>query len=292
MRKFLSLAVLAISLILGPVALAQSDMPAGPPKMLRIYREEIKPGKATSHERVEAGYVRAFNRAKSPGHYLAVRSISGPSEAWFLEGCDSFAQMEAVNKSVEADATLSAALNQLEEQESTFRSGQRQIIAVLRPDLSYRQDTMAVPRDRYFSIETARVRIGFEADYVEAEKIGIEAHKKANVTQEAWAAYEVVAGMPSGTFLYFNSMPSLAAADFDHGEIIRANLGEDAMKKRRDLLRSSVITFETNIFAFSPTMSYVPADWAAMDSFWAPKAATTSTKPAAKPAAKSTSGGN
>lgn len=33
------------------------------PKVLRIYKEEMKPGRGGQHEKVEAGYVRAMQKA-------------------------------------------------------------------------------------------------------------------------------------------------------------------------------------------------------------------------------------
>src|SRR5713226_7208291 len=64
------------------LALAQEQAPSGPPKVLQIFREEVKPGKAPAHEKVEAGWPRAFANASSPTHYIAMVSVTGPSEAW------------------------------------------------------------------------------------------------------------------------------------------------------------------------------------------------------------------
>lgn len=290
------LGALALTFAASPALLAQTSsqpMPAGPPKVLRIYREELKPGKTAIHARVEAGYVRAFARANAPNHYLAIQSMSGPSEAWFLEGSESFAEVAEKDKTVEKNAALVASLDQLDDQDGAFRSGQRGIIAVLRPDLSYRTETMNVVNDRYFWIDTVRIRMGFAADYVEAEKLGIEGHKKANITQESWATYEVVAGMPAGTFLVFSPMKSLADGDYDHGDVVQKAIGDDATKRRRELTRAAVIGVDSNIFSFSPGMSYLPAEWIAADpAFWAPKTTTAATKPAAKPPAKPAAGGN
>ena len=64
-----------------------------PPPLLRVYREEIKPGRNAAHEKVETGYVRAFSKTKYV-NYLAMDSLSGPNEAWFIEPHDSYASIE------------------------------------------------------------------------------------------------------------------------------------------------------------------------------------------------------
>jgi hypothetical protein len=72
-----------------------------PAKVLQIIREEVKPGKAAAHEKVEAGWPRAFAKAKWPTHYLAIQSMSGPTEAWFLVGYPSLAAWEKENQNAD-----------------------------------------------------------------------------------------------------------------------------------------------------------------------------------------------
>src|SRR5579862_9420346 len=65
------------------IAAAQAQAPSGPPPILRIYVEHIKPGKGAAHQKSEALFVRAFTKAKSPSHYIALESMTGSDEAWF-----------------------------------------------------------------------------------------------------------------------------------------------------------------------------------------------------------------
>ena len=68
-------------------AAAQEAAPSqAPPKVLQIFVESVKPGKGSAHEKVEPGWPAAFRKAKWPTHYLAMTSMSGPGEAWFLSG--------------------------------------------------------------------------------------------------------------------------------------------------------------------------------------------------------------
>ena len=46
------------------------------------------------HDRSESAFVHAFGEAKSPYHYFALDSLSGPSRSLFLFAYDSFADWE------------------------------------------------------------------------------------------------------------------------------------------------------------------------------------------------------
>src|SRR5215469_2581495 len=87
-----------LCLCLGLMAMAAAQEMPGPPKVLVIQREYLKPGRAGSvHEKSESAFVRAMAAAKWPTHYFAVESMSGPSRALFLLGYSSFAEWEKDN---------------------------------------------------------------------------------------------------------------------------------------------------------------------------------------------------
>src|SRR5580765_3746369 len=70
---------------LGVVAVAQEVH--GPPKVLVLPREFLKPGKGGEmHERSESAFVKAMSAAKWPVHYFGVESMSGATRALFLTG--------------------------------------------------------------------------------------------------------------------------------------------------------------------------------------------------------------
>ncbi len=73
---------------------AQTATADSPAKVIRILREEVKPARGGVHEKHEAGWPAAFAKANYSVHYLAMASMSGPSEAWFIEPHDSFASLE------------------------------------------------------------------------------------------------------------------------------------------------------------------------------------------------------
>lgn len=94
-RTFLT--VLAAFLVLS-VAWPAMAQQGAPPNVIQIYREEVKPGKVAAHEKTEVGWPRAFAKANSPDHYIAMTSMTGPNEAWFINGYDSLATLEKYNR--------------------------------------------------------------------------------------------------------------------------------------------------------------------------------------------------
>ncbi len=283
MKKILVLMCVNGVLLAGAAqALAQApgSMPPGPPKVLQIFREEVKVGKGAAHEKFETGFVRAFAKAKWPTNYIAITAISGPGEAWFLTPYDSFEAWEKDQRATEKNAALTAEFNSLIEKDSEYISAGRSIVALYREDLSYRPG-VNIAQIRYFRIITFRVRPGHEGDFAEAVKIVRAAYEKANV-EVRWAVFQISAGLPGPTFLVFLPTKSLKEVDLLLAQApkIQEAEGEEGVNKLQKLAADGYLSTESNIYAFSPKMSYVSKEFAAGDpDFWTPKP-----KPAAKPA--------
>jgi len=267
---------LAAGVLLSAVipALAQTEPPP-PPKVLQIFREQVKPGKAAAHEKVEIGWPRAFAKANSPDHYVALSSVTGPGEAWFITAYDSFAAFEKGQELVDKNPALKAETEALSAQDGELLSGISSILAFHREDLSYRP-AVHVPKMRFVQVTTVRVNQGRANDYTAFRKLVNEAHDKAKM-DEHWSVYEVVSGMPSPTYLIFQGMKSLADMDaFQemHGKAYQDGLGEENRARIRELQNKAVSNSTSQIFAMSPKMSYVSKEFAAVDSdFWSPKPA-------------------
>ncbi len=283
MKKTLFLLCAAGLVLSGATAaLAQASAPArmGPPKVVQIIREEVKVGKGLAHEKNEAGYPRAFKKAKWPTTFLGLTSITGPSEAWFLIPFDSFEAWEKDRQAAEQNTAFIAETNQLDEKDAEFVSGTRSIVAYYREDLSFHPG-VNLPQMRYFRIITYRVRPGHEGDFAEAVKIVRAAYEKANV-EVHWAVFQISSGMPGPTFLLFLPTKSLKEVDvlLAQAPKVQEAEGEEGVKKLQKLVAEGYLSTESNIYAFSPKMSYVSKEFAAGDpDFWTPKP-----KAAAKPA--------
>ena len=282
MRK---LALLLIALVMPLLTLAQTqgDYSGHPPNVLVIGREDVKPGKAIAHEKSETAWTRAFYQAKWPTNFLAMTSLSGPTQVWFCQGYDSFDAMEKDSKASDASAPLTAALNQYQPPESGFLDSGRQTVATLSADISYHAD-FNLAEMRYFRVRTTRVRFGHDEEYIALRKMLNVALERSGWKQSS-VTFHVLDGAPAGTYLTF--YPSKSLAEYDGGALnLREVLGGD-FDKFMALVDKSVAGYDDNIFQFSNKMSYMPRLVAA-DKWWAPKTAPAAA--AAVPAKKDASG--
>jgi hypothetical protein len=270
---------LVILLLIGlPAAAFAQALPTTQPNFLQIVREEVKVGRDAEHTKIEAGWPAAFEKAKSPSHYLAMVSMTGPPEAWFVIPFESHAAMAAQMAS-ESEPALAAELARLSRADAEVLNGSRTILARARKDLSYG----AFPdtgKQRFWEITIFRVRPGREDAFAAAAKAYAAAVARAGA-DVGFRVYQVMAGMPEPTYLIFSSATSYA--DFDKFmaadvAIMKAFTPEDA--KTFEKFFDGAISSETHRFRLSPEMSYVPKETRAEDpAFWMPK------KPAAKPPA-------
>jgi hypothetical protein len=271
MKKSL-LFVFAMCVIVSAAVQAAAQPPTGPPKVLSMFREDIKAGRGTAHENVETGYVRAMQKAKWPVYYLAMTPVFGGTDAWFVTAYDSFASLQKDRDNTGKNAQLTADTDRMDVLDAEFRTNQRAIVCVLNEELSYGKP-IDISQMRFFSITTVRVRPGHDEEYREARKILVDAFKKANADANT-ALYSVAAGMPGGTYMIFTPRKSLAELDPNPamGKAIQDAMGEGNSKKRQKLLGESVNGTDTSVYAFSAKMSYVPKEWAKTGGdFWTPK---------------------
>lgn len=270
--------VLGLFLLLGGVATAlaqeKTDGMNQPPKVLVISREFLKPGKGGMiHQKSESAFVQAFATAKWPTYYLAVNSMSGKPRSLFFVGYDSFEAMEKDTKAVEQNAGLTAALDRASLNDGELLSDVDQGVFVYRDDLSLNA-AVDLSHMRYFEISVFSVKPGHDKDFEALAKIYISAYEKVPDTH--WAAYEVAYGSMGNIVLLFS--PLKTASEIDHnfvqGKKIEEAMGEETMKKVRELVAASIESSQTNLFSFEPKMSYVRPEWAKADpAFWSQKTA-------------------
>lgn len=267
---------LAAFILAGSLA-AQS---MGPPAYLQIFREQVKYGHAGAHAQTESGWPRAFARAKLKNNYMALTSTYGPSEAWFVEGHESMAEIDAINKAIAATPGLEAELDRLQQGDAAHVSGADAILARFVPEAS-NPGEVNLGEIRAWEITIFRVRPGKEASFFEGANLFKSVVQQAKVSAP-WASYEVQAGIPGPTYLVFSPHKSLAEIDQNtgNGAAIGKAMNEEIMKKF-GTLSEGFVSVQTIVFGVSPEMSYPTAEWVASDpAFWNKKPAM-SAKPAA-----------
>jgi hypothetical protein len=273
LERALSLAVSCVMVGVPAAARAQSSAADDPAKVIRIFREEVKPGRAAAHERHESGWVQAFTKASYGAHYVGLTSMTGPPEAWFVEPHASLASIEKADKEVEKNPGLVAELEALSAKDGEMLSSFRGLIARYREDLSYRPSPVGIGKTRYVGVGLERVKPGYRRDYEESVKLDVAAYAKAGISNERWIAYQVLAGSP-GLYLYFAPMASLAEGDIDNEKAYAEALGERGRTRQIEISRQGLLSSELQFFAVSPKMSYLPKEVTAVDpDFWSPKPA-------------------
>ena len=268
--------------VLSGVTLVQAQS-LEPPHLLRIFREDIKSGKGSAHEKVESGYVRAFSKSGYPT-YLGLDSFTGTSQAWFLESYDTYEAMEKAFHLAQTEP-LKATLAQLEAQDGELRTGERGMIATYQKDLSYLPGPSNLPKARFVTINMVRVRPGHAADFAEMRKLVNAAFAKS-ASKQRRVVYSVNSGAAAGTYLILSAMDSLKAMDPPPAAMSMADaFGANDLARYSKLQAEIVISSENTMFTVNPKMSNPPKEFIAADpDFWAPKPKpAAAAKPAAKP---------
>jgi hypothetical protein len=251
---------------------------------MRITVEDIKPGSMATHEKSVGSYMALFSRLQAPQSRLGMVPVSGDqNQVVYLEGFPSFEALEASDKKLEAALAASPALQA--EMEALERSGgplhasQRTMIAVFRPDLSYRPlSAAAVGKSRYCGVTTSQIKVGHTPDYESYVKQLNRAREKANI-QESTSVFQIVSGAPLGTFMTFTANRSLTEIDAARAGMAARNKavdealgGEEVVRQRRELAEATFVEARSTLYAFNPKLGTPVAQIASADpDFWAPK---------------------
>jgi hypothetical protein len=94
-----------------PIALAlQISAQTRPPQILEIYRDFVKPGSEAAYSEIERDIAHVCIELGFPHAYLAIESLTGPKEVWFLNSWESSAEQQQVADDYAKNAPLVAAL--------------------------------------------------------------------------------------------------------------------------------------------------------------------------------------
>lgn len=258
----------------GLSTMLAQDAVMQPPKVLQIIREFVKPGKSGSlHEATESGFVKAFQAAKWPTHYLAADSMTGVSRSLFFVGYDSFDAWEKDSLAGQQNRTLSAALDRAAIADGDLLESTESSVFVYREDYSLRAP-LNIAQMRYFEIQHYKIRPGHEKDWETLVKMYVTGYEKTVPTAH-WTTYESMYGANNGgVYIVVTPMKSIAEVDQNLADSKKfmAAMGEDWMKKVEELAAACLESGQTNLFMFNPKISYVSDDWIKVDpSFWKPK---------------------
>jgi hypothetical protein len=117
-------------------AAMQATTPAGPPAILQVYREPLKPGVRTEYDRLETDTARQCARLGCPHPYLGLESLGGAKEVWWFNGYDSEADRKRVADAWAASTEVLAVLGRNGKRKAALIGKPVESLARYRPDLS------------------------------------------------------------------------------------------------------------------------------------------------------------
>ena len=247
------------------------------PKIIWIYREEVRPARGATHEKVESRFAQLWKKA-GVQPYLSLDAISGDAnESIFIAGYNSFAELEKDFKTFDqvSSGPLKNDYESLADQEAGLLNGAYSSIAVYRPDLSYLGDRFmgTLPKSRYIEVERFNVRFGRDDSFAMGAKAYQEVYRELNL-EEPWVVYQVTSGAMGGTYLVLSSMDSLS--DMDRHMARRLQIEQAVDSKMGNKMKDAGESFsfvQADIYRLNPKTSNVSDEFAAADpSFWKPAA--------------------
>ena len=282
----------AVCLIATPAAFAQANPQASPgsparadvarhgveapPKALKILRETIKPGKGAAHAANESAWVHALKSAHYDVPTLAMTSLTGESEVWFLVGFSSWAAYQQYLEQTGADPAIGRISAAYDPKEADLVSATDTWTCRYHHEYSYQPD-INIGDYKYIAVGILRFRHG--ADIAAYFKTLAAARAKAKLDNHT-VVYEINSGAHGGTYLTFTPMSSIGRWDSPQDPAFLAALRESNW---RQMAGDAIMDSEYRLFAFSPQMSLPTKEIvAANPDFWNPPAVKSPAAPKKK----------
>jgi len=122
----------------------------GPPPILFVHREFLKPGVDDAYRKIEEDAARICAEMKCPNTYIGLESLTGPKEAWWINGFASEQAMNRVGDQYAKDKPLSEALDRIAKQKADLIDHSWEAPMKYRADLS--QGGWQVGQGRFLAI--------------------------------------------------------------------------------------------------------------------------------------------
>jgi hypothetical protein len=292
-KLLLCVAPVTLAVALVTPASAQDEQAMQPPAVIRILREDVKQGREMAHEKTESLFTQRLTKAKFPTQYLAADTITGPQQFWVIEAYASFADVAKTRKTIMQNSGLANDLEMLDAQDGELRADSRDMLAVLRPDLSYKTEGAAkdLPKMRIFDVTILHVRPGHSGEFLQAAKMAIAAEEKS-AGERPVLTYQVISGDRVGTYMIFRALKSVEDLDASMEREKAFAAAIEDRGKFSQLVGEAISSEDNLLLSFNPKLSYVSREFASADpDYWTPKPGKSAgAKPASKDMNKSAGG--
>jgi hypothetical protein len=232
-----------------------------PPPIVQLVR---KPGTGGAS-------IRAYANAGAAVNAIGMRSVTGLPETWILEAHTSFASVEELDRKLAALSPATVSNNPADPLNDDVLAPARVMLAVYRPEWSYRADQAirALARARYVQVSVFRIRPGTENLFTEVARLRRATADGVNLDRPE-LGYQVMSGAPAGTLVFLAPLASLRAMDEGVAPLpVYAEGLNAAREKERAKLAETELGREHLLFRVEPAISYVSDDFASADvNFW------------------------
>lgn len=107
------------------------------PQVLNIAREFPAPGNEEKFRQIEEDAARICAEMKCPNPYIGIESLTGPKEAWWINGFASLAARTRVGEQYANNRKLTDALNAITERKRGLVGDPIEVVATYRKELSH-----------------------------------------------------------------------------------------------------------------------------------------------------------
>jgi hypothetical protein len=121
-------------------------------QILQIYRDFLKPGSDAAYGKIEQDAARICAELKCPHPYLAIESLTGPKEVWFLNAYSSPGEPKKVAEAYGKNPELLKALAEIVERKKDLISDPAEVFATYLPSSTRRTPPWALGRGRFLVI--------------------------------------------------------------------------------------------------------------------------------------------
>ena len=233
--------------VIASIPLAAQEPPY---PLVYVYREQVRPGRMLKVVQIEESAAQFCAKAGCPNPYVAITTITGPNEIWWINGFDSAEAMEKTMHDYAANTQITDQLNMVAQAKADLVFPATNLVARFREDLSVSSNS-TFAYARYISITLVQVRPGQTPAYEGARRSVKAAQQRSGRTQ--WA-YQVTSGTEDGTYLILTP-----------GRTLQEVRIFAASEEHSDAVTSS----ETRLYAVSPSMSMPAQSWLEADpDFW------------------------
>jgi hypothetical protein len=228
------------------------------PNVLLLHRADLIPGRQLDYQQKEAEIAQAYAKLKIPVYWLALSSFTGSPNVVYIDGFDSYAEVENTGDNLNAALAAHPGLLGLRQELQSFVAASNTLLAFRRDDLGYRMNKVDLAQSRFVRVTLLELRTGTDADFASAVRT-VRQFYEANDVNSPWVIYQVDSGMAMPAYLQFQPMQSLKEMDdaMDRRKSEQPPFHDAVRQRLIQALQTSLVTAGAQIYSVNGEMSHL-----------------------------------